>query len=604
MIRRTNKITSLLLATAAVVSMVPAYAADIKKVDTEVGTVYNAIAYKDGKDLVNGKIKDNEGTYYYVNGKYTNLNDIDSGSDYTIYGTKYAEVENGDYYVDLDTGKVTKDSMRKNDLDDAESSLRKKIKEVNRYNSNSNLPTDFIKIAGNKFSENWYATKFYTIATNLDNAGDKPTIYTDAKGNYIDADYNLGKIKVETTGSGVSGEVTVENTVDKKILKSGSTTIATVDAKIVNSATKELGQDKDNIYRYTQVKITLTPANGITLPSSVKINGKIFAVDASNHTVILDTIQKISKAQNSDTIKDAKYAKSVSNYIISNDNGSVLSNESNYLALAKVSGTEARVIGEKLVLFNINNTKGSDPNLKIQAATLKGKNGYYYTDVEKKADIKAEYSTDINKAAIDTDIEGNIYILDSGYIKKFDGTDDWTKIYKVDGAFDSLSVYDNNNMITWSQHDEVYSVIGGKKQDDNPTPTPNVTKGWVKATDGTWSYNKADGTKTIGWFQDGNGWYYTNGAGVMQTGWQYVGGLWYYLNPVSDGNMGAMKTGWQNIGGTWYYLNPISNGAMGAMKTGWINDNGTWYYCNSSGAMLADTVVNGYVLGKNGAWIR
>jgi glucan-binding YG repeat protein len=68
--------------------------------------------------------------------------------------------------------------------------------------------------------------------------------------------------------------------------------------------------------------------------------------------------------------------------------------------------------------------------------------------------------------------------------------------------------------------------------------------------------------------------------------------------------MGAMKTGWQNIGGTWYYLNPISNGAMGAMKTGWIDDNGTWYYCNSSGAMLADTVVNGYVLGKNGAWIR
>lgn len=172
-------------------------------------------------------------------------------------------------------------------------------------------------------------------------------------------------------------------------------------------------------------------------------------------------------------------------------------------------------------------------------------------------------------------MDGNIYVLDSGYIKKFDGTNDWTKIYKVDGSFDSLSVYDNDNMVVWSQHDEAYSLIGGKKQND----TPSVVKGWVQSKDGTWSYNKADGTKAIGWIQDGANWYYTNASGVMQTGWQYVGGMWYYLNPTSDG-------------------------VKGAMKTGWINDNGTWYYCNSSGAMLANTVINGYVLGSNGAWIK
>lgn len=181
MIKRANKITSLLLTGAAVVSIIPAYAADIKKIDSESGTVYNAIAYKDGKALIDGEIKDTDASYYYSNGKYTNLSSIDSGSDYSIYGAKYAEVEDGDYYVDLDTGKVTDDSIRENALDDAQSALRKSIKSVDRYGSNSNIPTDLSKIKGNKFGEEWYATKFYTITKGLDNAGDRPSIYTNAR---------------------------------------------------------------------------------------------------------------------------------------------------------------------------------------------------------------------------------------------------------------------------------------------------------------------------------------------------------------------------------------------------------------------------------------
>lgn len=81
-----------------------------------------------------------------------------------------------------------------------------------------------------------------------------------------------------------------------------------------------------------------------------------------------------------------------------------------------------------------------------------------------------------------------------------------------------------------------------------------------------------DGTKATGWFQDG--------------------GVWHYLK--ADG---TMATGWQKVGSTWYYLNE-----SGAMQTGWINDKGTWYYCDESGAMLANTKIDGYVLGANGAW--
>lgn len=42
----------------------------------------------------------------------------------------------------------------------------------------------------------------------------------------------------------------------------------------------------------------------------------------------------------------------------------------------------------------------------------------------------------------------------------------------------------------------------------------------------------------------------------------------------------------------------------GIMQTGWINDNGIWYYCDSSGSMLADTTIDGYILGSDGAWIK
>lgn len=69
-----------------------------------------------------------------------------------------------------------------------------------------------------------------------------------------------------------------------------------------------------------------------------------------------------------------------------------------------------------------------------------------------------------------------------------------------------------------------------------------------------------------------------------------------YNNVKTDG---TKATRWYLDGTTWYYLN-----ADGTMKKGWINDNGTWYYCDGSGAMLANTTVDGYILGDSGAWVR
>ena len=64
-----------------------------------------------------------------------------------------------------------------------------------------------------------------------------------------------------------------------------------------------------------------------------------------------------------------------------------------------------------------------------------------------------------------------------------------------------------------------------------------------------------------------------------------------------------MKTGWQKVDGNWYYL-----AASGKMATGWVQVGGKWYYMskesNSLGQMLANTTVEGYKLGADGAMIE
>ncbi|WHY85459.1 S8 family serine peptidase [Neobacillus novalis] len=137
--------------------------------------------------------------------------------------------------------------------------------------------------------------------------------------------------------------------------------------------------------------------------------------------------------------------------------------------------------------------------------------------------------------------------------------------------------------------------------------------GWVQDA-GKWYYLAKDGKMQTGWVKDGNTWYYLNKSGAMATGWLLDGGKWYFLNKsgamatgwVKDGKTwyylnksGAMATGWLLDGGKWYYLN-----ANGAMATGWKYVNGKWYFLNSSGVMAANTTVDGYKLGKDGAWIK
>ncbi|WP_160683738.1 cadherin-like beta sandwich domain-containing protein [Clostridium sp. C2-6-12] len=88
--------------------------------------------------------------------------------------------------------------------------------------------------------------------------------------------------------------------------------------------------------------------------------------------------------------------------------------------------------------------------------------------------------------------------------------------------------------------------------------------------------------------------YYLQYNGFMATEWNKIGVNWYYF-----GANGQMHTGWVNVNGKWYYLD-----WNGIMKTGWILDGGKYYYLYNDGSMAANTQIDQYVLGSNGAWIQ
>ena len=601
MFRRSTKITSLIVAAASVATMVPAMAADVKKVDSQDGTVYNAVSYKDGKFYIDGELEDKDEAAYYVTGdKYSDLDDIDSGDEVEVYGEKYVNVDNGDYYLDLDTGKVTDDDVADDNLDDAKSAVRKKIKKDNdgRYAEveETEINDSLKAIASNPFNEEWYEGTFKSE----DTAGDPEvngsatdfTVYTDKNGNYIDADYNLGKLNVVFNGKTYN-------------LKNTSDDDDGVRAAIRH--VKTIGQDKDYIYRVAVLTVNVKDAkfgsvkNDITAttPDAALIDettgATVTFAGTDVKTTSIPVIQKISKAQDSDDVDGAKFAKTVNTYVISEDDGDKI----DLLGLGDDAHNGFTIADGKIISYRVTKNSSGDGNIKAEAISLKSKNGYYYTDVSDGGDTDIEDAD----AAYAVDVNGNLWALDGGYIKKFDADEDWDKVYKVDGSFTELSVYDKDNMIAWDEDDEVYSIIAGKAKDDDTTGDNTVTTtGWVQdATTGAWSYVKADGTKAIGWFQSPTSglWYYMDANGVMQAnGWIQDGGSWYFLDST-----GAMKTGWVYTGGAWYFLKNTA-GNLGAMQTGWIQTGGKWYYCNASGAMLSNTTVGGYVLGADGAWIK
>lgn len=580
MFKRANKITSLLVSIAAVISIIPTgvSAASTEEIESKKGEIYNAVAYKDGKFYISGQpSKKSEAAYYLSGSKYTELKDIDSEDSVETYGTKYIEVEDGDYYVDLSNGKVTEDELREQDLDAVSVALRTKVKSDNngRYSdSSAKIIQDVTELSKSKFAEGWYSAKYEAEAeTNVNGGSTEFNVYTDKAGKYIDADYNLGKVKVKLSNG---KSATVENTSDEN--------------EHVRASVKEakvIGQDSSNIYRLAKITVKCS-TNGVIIK---EVNGVEVGSDATSlvvsdngASISFDVIQVMSKSQASKDIEGIKYAKTVSSYILSDKDGKKIE------LLGDNEGSFTIADGK------IINYKISGDEIEAEVITLKTKSSNYYIEVGDNDHVDLQDGEN----SVDIDTEGNLWALSDDNIYKFDNDEDFEKIYSLDKEYNDLSVYDKDNIVIWNADEEIYSIVGkaadttddedtnkdtNTNTDNNtgntttpvnptPNPAPATAAGWQKDSNGKWSYNNADGTKFKGWLKADGAWYYLDADGTMVTGWKYVDNKWYFLE------------------------------SSGAMKTGWLNNNGTWYYLNSSGEMLSNTTVGGYKLGKNGAWVK
>jgi len=551
MIKRMNKVTSILIAAAAVISLIPATGVNAAtRLETKEGSIDSAIAFNSGDYIYDGyKTADDATGLYYNDGSKDNLLKDINVSSMTKFGDKYAKVMDGsdEYLVDLSTGKIS-DETTQDKMDNVKTKLKSALSKTDRYgkvSSTSDITLD--QITQGQFSTDWYS--YVTTGAAATHSG-----YVSEAGKYIDTDYTANiyvpsgtkSVKIEDFG-----KLNTDNNIKVDMVKA-----------------KTIAQDNDYIYRTVDVTIT----NATTSSAATYI-------------------QKISKAQGVD--QDGAYIpNTVTSYQVTSGFDSGDADD----AVTSISeAQDFRVLNGVLYATKNDGSKVTVTTIKLKKdkVALDGgtdKFDVYLAeqDVQKDQDVMGE-----NAVSIDSD--GNTWAINKGEILKFNGTE-FTTVYNCDRSLDTLEVYNADSLLAWENGQDVYATVSKAATTpvETPVETPVTNKGWVNTATG-WTFFNAAGSQVKGqWVNDGGVWYMVKADGIMATGWYNDNGTWYNL-----AGSGAMKTGWVNDNGTWYYL-----AGSGAMKTGWVNDNGTWYYLAGSGAMLANTVVDGYKLGASGAWTK
>ncbi|WP_297417395.1 N-acetylmuramoyl-L-alanine amidase family protein [Clostridium sp.] len=630
MFKRANKITALLVAAASIMSVVPAMAAT--KLGTKDGTIEDAIAFKDGKYVYEGyrTSDDDTGLYYNAGDKDKKLDTVtaftastsSNGTDGVKFDDKYATAYDGsdEYIVDLSAGTVSDSDIATDLKDTAQTKLANKLKKCDRYDKDGSSAILGKKIGYNKFGDVWYEYSATTQAgvsvdaakTAIAGLATTPQAilygYANESGTYVDASYNANIYFYDGTTM-----QKIKNVGDK------------VNDVTLNSITPlaTLGQDANYIYRVVAANLSSDGTGAgfhhVKDSSGASSSDYLANGDYNQSGDTLYYVQKIAKAQG-DTEKDAYLPKTTDSYEISGATGDGDSKDAYNVVKRIIDGTDNAVStivdGSIYITYNessdkvktervdlktsvkldrFDNTKTSETKLGSKVdGHVAVKNG------DKDQDIADVSGKDARSSSWTVDTNGAVWAIHDGEILKSVKLGDFTTVYTCDRSFDKIDVYDDSDLIAWEDGGNAYTTVSeGTAQSAadasaivNPTP---AKVGWDKQADGTWNFYDATGAKVANnWVNVGGVWYFLKADGVMATGWQQVNGAWYFLQPS-----GAMATGWVNDNGTWYYLQ-----SSGAMKTGWLNDNGTWYYLNASGAMLANTTVDGYVLGASGAWIQ
>ncbi len=640
MFKRSSKMTALLVAAAAVVSIVPASASE--RLGTKDGTIDNARAYDGGYVYDGYRTDDDDSALYYNNGsKDVNTDEDEDYDDYELnrYGDKYATVvdDGDDYLLDLSTGKIDDEETLSDKLDNAKNKLKSKINKEDRYLGfkNSDFTTyqgkddepkipaanenSFKRILPNKYGEVWYQYSAKgdsdaidrTTGAAVEGEGENAVGYyqgfSNDSGKYIDVTQNCNIYAYDTDK---------DKTV--KIEEYGKT-YSTNNLMAKLDSVTPISQDKDNLYVVAKVVIsgdkqadtTQYYLQKISKSQGDKKDGGYLPKDTTSYQLNLSMPEYKYTDDNGKSqtprIYDDGDSSDAADVIMSYVNGTTFDdgvcknieviNGDLYATLVKtdkVKMFKLKLKKDKLDVTLAVDTKNDSKDTKVEDVDVYN----VKKDSDWDHDVVDANSKEGERYSIDSD--GNTWILDKGKILKSEGTE-FKEMYTCDRSIDKLDVYDENNLIAWSSDGDVYTTVAeGKKQTDEDAgvdtdkkddTTPVVKAGWDKNADGTWAFYK-DGAKATGWLNDKGTWYYLDAAGTMKTGWVQAGS-WYYLNAS-----GAMQTGWVNDNGTWYYCN-----GSGAMQTGWLLDGSTWYYLNANGSMAVNTTVDGYVLGANGAML-
>ena len=595
MFNRSTKLTALLVAAASIASSVPAMAAT--KLANKEGTVDRAVAYKDGKYLYEGyRTDDDEKALYFNAGdKDKKLDDADElakvGDVTTKFDDKFVSAKNGtdNYVVDMTTGKITDDDTLEDLESTAKTKLKNKLTKTERYDNITEDDFTINPVTAGSFDDMWYSYE----TTSGDKFG-----YTNGSGTYIDCsfDMNLYVYYNATTSSTTGKMYKIDDVDDKAEVDDG------VNAEIKSvKFERYLGQDDKNIYTLISANIT----NTMELKSATGAYDVVHPEETTHYF-----IQKVTKAQG-DKEKDAYKPKTTECYEIGENlnNGDV---KDAYSRIKSPSADQEIRVVDGALYATFTNEDGD--KVKTEKIVLKNSEKL---EVQGKKEANSKVSGRVAKKDGDTDtkaddwtidVNGTVWAIYNGEIKKSVKKDSFETVYTCDRSLDAIDVYDENNLIAWDVNGDVYTTVqegsdAAKKEAEEivgEQPAPVAKTGWQKdATTGTWTLYDAVGTQLTGWQLVGGKYYYMDpSTGVMQTGWvkSPASGKWYYMDPVN----GDMKTGWQLVGGKWYYMNP-SNGDM---QTGWVYDGSNWYYMYSDGSMASNTTIDGYVLNASGAWIN
>lgn len=555
-----NKLAGL-LAVASVTSMVPAQVAfastsTATRLESQEGTIEKAIALDNGKYLYNGyKTDDQESGAYLSTGTGTDK-PVSEDDIVAKYGTKFVELDDSsDNVLDVTTGKVSEDDDLDSVVDNANRALYKKLKKVDDLNIDNQSDITITREANDTFRDNMYK---FSVA---DLKG-----IADEDGKYV-ATNKIANIQVYDAANNKLVKVDKFDHEDNGYK-------ATLDSFTI------LGENKDNYFVLSKVTVA---KDGFVAPTTLLATTGAAVALANTGTATFNYIQVVSK--NTETDDDIEVPKTVTSYMVTND---IYSGDAPDIDKVLDSDTKFAIANGKIFYYTVSGTELEVGKVTLKQDSVELKDGA--SKVQAKHAIVEDVDTiDLEDAgAVSVDTDGAIWCLADGKIAKY-VDDSFEDIYKVGSGYNHLDVYNKDNLIAWDDDDSFVTVKGAKDTTgadqtgagtgtavDNGTGGTVTTQisGWVKAANGTWSYFNA-GIKATGWVKDAGKWYFLDAQGVMKTGWVKDAGKWYFLN------------------------------ASGDMATGWLKDtDGSWYYLFTDGSMAADTVVDGYQLGSNGAWVK